>query len=394
MILEQKKRLFCPEFFFSAYYFLFQLIKPILIRFSSASTVILLQTAVLIVLLSISSNKWKLNSQNTGTVVMTIFAVLLLFVLDGAFRPNKMLWDYFYLFLIYGMIPMALLINVNDYDTLLYWWTWLAVIMGAMYIFDPFKGYQWMGGYMPFGFEAMLPAFAGVCVVLFRYHKKIVIPLMIVFFVETVLFGNKGAIISEVAVFILTFCFSDKSINVRKLVAVALFGVMVIVFRMGILSAFLSVASSLGIRSYALVTIAESLQSSDVFFIGRDSLWSDVIQIILQRPMTGYGIGWLEGEIGNYAHNFFLDIICTFGVLFAILIVLFILSMLRKTIKANNVSFRYFSLLMLVLWFFPLLFSLTFWKVLAFWTFLCILLLYKPKRISKEHTDMASVSKL
>ena len=169
---------------------------------------------------------------------------------------------------------------------------------------------------------------------------------------------------------------------------------MVIVFRMGILSAFLSVASSLGIRSYALVTIAESLQSSDVIFIGRDSLWSDVIQIILQRPMTGYGIGWLEGEIGNYAHNFFLDIICTFGVLFAILIVLFILSMLRKTIKANNVSFRYFSLLMLVLWFFPLLFSLTFWKVLAFWTFLCILLLYKPKRISKEHTDMASVSKL
>ena len=88
------------------------------------------------------------------------------------FRPNNLLGQYYYNFIIYGIIPLVMLLEVEDFEQVLYWWSFWAIIVGIMYIADPFLGYQWMGGYMPYGFEAMLPAFSGTCVIFFHYKKK------------------------------------------------------------------------------------------------------------------------------------------------------------------------------------------------------------------------------
>ena len=80
-------------------------------------------------------------------------------------------------------------------------------------------------------------------------------------------------------------------------------------------------------------------------------------------------IGWMEENTGNYAHNFFLDLISTFGIILSFFILIFLIVMLKKTIYNSNAFFKYFLLLIFVLWFFPLQFSLTIWKAEAFWVF-------------------------
>ena len=110
-------------------------------------------------------------------------------------------------------------------------------------------------------------------------------------------------------------------------------------------------------------------------FGGREEVWEKVIACIKQDWFFGYGIGGLQWKIGNYAHNFFLEIIATFGAFFSVVIVLFLLYLLSKVNHTKNEEMKYFGLFMFVLWFFPLQFSLTFWKVPALWIFIAIALL-------------------
>ena len=365
-----------PEFYFAMSCFFFALIKPILINNASISKVILLVSMSLLLGLSIASLGFKLIKSNFVLVIIIIGTASLLFMFDYVIRPNPLIGDYFYDYAVYGVIPLIMLINVKNFKAVLFWWTFWAIVIGLMYIADPFFGYRWIGGYMPFGFEAMLPAFSGTCIALFHYRKKIVIPLMVVIFIETVVFANKGAIIACAGVFIFSYCFLNEEFSTKRIIFVIVSGCSLLLIRNNILEFFVNLAKKWGVRSYSLITISEVLKSSgNGLFDERTGLWGNVIEYIKQNLILGHGIGYVEWKMGNYAHNFFLDIVATFGVFLSIFIMLFLLYLLKRIKKIENTEWKYFAYLMFVLWFFPLQFSLTFWKVSNFWIFIAIPLL-------------------
>lgn len=368
----KKNKIMSAEFFFALSYFLSSLIKPLLISNASRSSTILLGSTILLILFSVFASRFLISKRKCKIFLIIVFVVSAFFVWDMIFRPNNLLGQYYYNFIIYGIIPLVMLLEVEDFEQVLYWWSFWAIIVGIMYIADPLLGYQWMGGYMPYGFEAMLPAFSGACVIFFYYKKKCIMPLMILFFAEIVIFANKGAIITGAAVMIFTYLYSNNKQNVswKKLWGVCS-GIIVCFWQKNnILHFFIMLAKKIGIRSYSLITIEESfnLQGGE-FFIGRSNLWSNVWEYCKQHIFTGYGIGWMEEITGNYAHNFFLDLISTFGIILSFFILIFLIVLLKKTIYNSNAFFKYFLLLIFLLWFFPLQFSLTIWKTEAFWVF-------------------------
>lgn len=368
----RKNKIMSAEFFFALSYFLSSLIKPILVNNASKSSTILIGMTILLILFSLFASRFFISKRKLAWFFIIVFFTSALFLFDLIFRPNNLLGKYYYNFVIYGIIPLVMLLEVKDFEQVLYWWSSLSIVVGIMYMADPFLGYQWMGGYMPYGFEAMLPAFSGTCVVFFHYKKKCILPLMIIFFSEIIIFANKGAIIAGAAVLFFTYLYSNKkqTISLKKFGGICL-GIIVCFWQKNtVLSFFLMLAKKIGIRSYSLITIEESFsKKGGEFFWGRSDLWNKVLEYCKNRVFTGYGIGWLEENTGNYAHNFFLDLLSTFGVVLSFFILITLIVMLKNTTHNSNTHLKYFLLLIFVLWFFPLQFSLTIWKTEAFWVF-------------------------
>ena len=84
------------------------------------------------------------------------------------------------------------------------------------------------------------------------------------------------------------------------------------------------------------------------------------------------GIGGFEVIYSNYAHNFFLDILITHGILIGSVIFLVIAAFIIKTFRCKYKEKFIFSLVILLLWILPMIFSFTYWKVIYFWLFLII----------------------
>lgn len=363
-------KIFSPELFFVLYYFSFTILRPILLSVGTGSTAVLIITVLLLVVLSLLSFKFRLNLHNLGKSVILIIFLSLLFCFDFLFRGNNFLVDYYYYFAVYGILAIFMMINITDYKRLLLYWVVCSSIVGVMYLTDPFSSYKWSGGYMPFGFDIMLPAFSGACVLFNLYKKRFALLLMIVFFIELVIFGNKGAIVAALLVFFFSSSYSkgNKRNTLNKYKFMYVFGFLLIFFYDIILNWFQDIASQLGVGSYALVSLSRILDKSNHdLFLGRSDLWNSVIDLIIDHPFIGYGIGTLEAITGNYAHNFLLDLLSTFGIPLGLIFLFVFCVFLVKNYKRSKDEHKYFIVIMGILGLSPLLFSLTFWKWLPFW---------------------------
>jgi len=232
----------------------------------------------------------------------------------------------------------------------------------------------------------MLPAFAG-CLLQYHYYKKktAIIP-MILFFVELFICANKGAALSGIVLFIVSYIFfrEDKRRLARRFFTMVTLGVTIMLFRIQLLKIFVKIAKILSLESYALTTlrIIES-GGGDIIFGSRISIWEKVWKMIAVKPMFGYGVGYLESTSIQYAHNFILDVLVTFGFVGLFIILLLILASIIRMIGFSDSSKRVFVITMFVLSFIPMMFSLTFWDVDTFWVFVGICYSFrKSRRIS------------
>ena len=119
-------------------------------------------------------------------------------------------------------------------------------------------------------------------------------------------------------------------------------------------------------------------RSNNVYYV-RTDLWQDAIQLFLNKPILGNGIGYFESNFNGYTHNFFLDIAVSSGIIGLIMIITALIYSIKKIIKTKEEYKRYFLIILFVISFIPMMFSLTYWTVMTFWLYFAIIFCSKEE---------------
>ena len=228
-------------------------------------------------------------------------------------------------FLLPVVIPSALCIisvsNIDDVEYTVYKLSWIAAIIMLFYFFNLLIGKVIIMGYnMSLSYALLLPTVT-------LYHKKSALSLLasLFLFLMIVALGSRGA-----AVFALAYVCYDIFISNRKLILPI---IIIVLGILALLPIFLQFLTEFGINSRTLMMLLEGDFASDS---GRGGIYEIIAQQIAENPLLGIGLFGDRTVIGNYCHNFILEIISGFGVILGGTIILFFFTYLIATYFKNN----------------------------------------------------------
>ena len=379
-----KKKIITPEFILVFYYFGFATLRPIIFLAQSKSTVLIFAFILITLLMSLFNN----HSYNKNAFVKWfVFSALFESILY--FCPKEIQSTYMTNFFMYGVVTLFLLLNVDDYELLLQWIVRFSCLNGILLILDPFFDYQLNGTYMNYGLNMLGFSFSGLLVGYFYLkNKRFFVPLLIEM-AMILFFGNKGAGITAVVLFLFGMILTGRSFRKLLICTVACMGM---VSWRTILTWVINLASYLGFSSYALTTFSIILtENADRVFSSRTNIWETANTWIQQNPIFGYGVGKFEIANNGYVHNIFYEITLTFGYLGLVIFVLLLLRSIYKMYHNPYPSYKILQAICLGCWLIPLQFSLTFWSVSAFWVYWGLYLFddsYKRCKIESISSDV------
>lgn len=303
-----------------------------------------------------------------------LFVVGLLFCFDYMARPNAETSNYLYSFFIYGAFTVFFGAQVIDFKYFLRSYSILAVICGIIMARDPLQDYQWSHDYMEFGFVSMLPAFAGAMTLFTVFKSKISGVLMLLFFVELVIFANKGSVLTALILFVIGLSFFRNE-NKIKLKQVATFIIILFLFYLYYAEVFLifvKIAGDLGFDSYSLNTMKLIFEntSSNVVYDSRYEIWRNALLYFHENPFLGCGIGYYKSISEGYEHNVLFEVLNSWGLIGGLLFFIVLFKSIFRIFVEIDYSRQTTIILFLIVAIVPLLTSLTFWAYQPFWAFI------------------------
>ncbi|MFJ7363445.1 O-antigen ligase family protein [Peribacillus frigoritolerans] len=364
------------EFLFTLYIFLFSLLKVLTVNVQGISTQILLVCVLSILIVSLFYNKMLINIRVLFfMIIMSIFLCI-----EFLFRGNSETGNYIYNFIIYGGITVYLYSFVKDKNQVLFYYAYFSLILFLLYCWDPFNGYLLTTNYMIFGFNFMLPAFAG----LYIGGKYLGIKWMRIFalfaLIEIVLFANKG---SSFAAFFIIFIFSTFFVNnngkyrlVKRffLYGFALTAIYIIwINLLNIINTLINIVEKINLNSYSLTTLKSILidRTIENRLSEREQIWQNAKDFIEINPLIGSGTAAFHSNFGIYPHNLFLEILTSYGMLGLIIFIILWLKSCKVVLISSSFD-KIFCILMLCLWVVPLTFSMNIFESKEFWIFIMI----------------------
>lgn len=382
MRINDIKSLKINEFLFALYYFSFSLLKPITTNIQKHSTFVLLFFSIFIFIIWMYKN--RNIALNSVLCIQSCFLLILIliFLFNFLLYKNSLIILAIYNFVIYGLLPILFISNIKSYYHLMKYWSYISCFIGFLFLIDPLIEYRWSGGYMTFGFEVMLPAFAGTLILSLIYNKKYCFLLSLVFLLELIIFANKGAIITAIVFFIYAIMFFSTTLhNNLKNVIILLLLLLLYLYRIEIIDLLIYISDILNFDSYSLTTFRIMLgEKSDMVYDSRIIVYEKALNEIKNNIFFGLGIKGFEYEYGFYPHNFFLDLTLSFGILG---VIVFLIVLIISFYRINNFiekEKKQFVVLLFIFWFIPLQMSLSFWGVISFWSYWGIILSTVKKR--------------
>lgn len=166
----------------------------------------------------------------------------------------------------------------------------------------------------------------------------------------------------------------DKQKRIKRVVLILGLSIILMILFPTILKSLVKLSAYFGVGSYSLSDVNQILTSGGQLhsYSVRTDIWDNIGTELKKNLITGLGIGGFEVKYGNYAHNFFLDILITHGILIGFCVFIMIAVFIKNTIKCRYKERFIFSSVILLLWILPLMFSFTYWKTNYFWLFLII----------------------
>lgn len=272
-------------------------------------------------------------------------------------------------------IPLAILIQYVNQEYFVRLMEGVGIVIGFLFllivVFE-FGGYIRIGVYnTSLGYSVLFPE---ICVIRSlnsrRGWKKYTAVISLVsFFVAVLLFGSRGPIVS-----IIIFCLydylqriqheSDGTKKTVKEIVSVLFLLIAFLNFSTIMNWIYTALTNAGINSRTLKLMATEMGHLS----GRDDKYSVVIGEIIAHPFRIRGIAGdtlITG--GSYSHNFILELLCEFGILFGGIFVLWIGYRAIKDVFFSDYDCCKIPIMLMFSSVPSLLFSSTIWMHCVFW---------------------------
>lgn len=295
------------------------------------------------------------------------------------------------------LIPICFCnINENELNKVLYRFSiWIL-----LYYFFIYKVYFTKatieGGFyanygMYFGFESML---FWLVILQHGFNKKKLLDfvLCVVFGLFIISFGSRSVILVMAGGFItyLFVYFASTSIYKKIGIIVGLFVLIVVIVYfydaiVYLLIKMLDGYSNLGRTLWYLRNPSKTFEMD-----GRDILWKACLEEITRNPLSIKGVTgdriYLVDTWGKiaYAHNFMLELLLEFGVIFGGMIVIFLIKIMTETLAIKDIEWKKAILPFMILSYITLFFSLTIWGCMWFWIYIVLLMRYRKNKLMKD----------
>jgi len=135
------------------------------------------------------------------------------------------------------------------------------------------------------------------------------------------------------------FCYCVNENKLFQLFSCFLISVTLLIVVLSFYEVTLEDFSNLGYGAYKLIGMLQGEYSDD-----RGSLLQGSLQAISTNPF-GYGVGSYDKLLGFYPHNFFLEVMLSFGVFVCLIYIMVLFFSIYELYKAKDIKLWFFSLL-------------------------------------------------
>lgn len=312
-------------------------------------------------------NKFKLML----TYIVTIFIFLLNYLIFPVnhIHLNELIFPVFFI----ALPAFVYSISVNNWDTLKQTMKKAALIVflfGSTIGILTFAGKTLLDEYsMALSYYMLFPAIIFLDELLERYSFKALL-VSVISLIVILAFGSRGAIMCITVFVILKLIRFNLNLTHLKLIKnliVSLTIITMFVYLEIILEFIYNTLLGFGVNSRSILLFLKE----DVHLSGREFIYQEAISAIFEYPLIGLGLaGDRHFTETVYAHNFFLEVLVHFGILFGGILLILVLLLILKALS-TSVKERYsMYIIWLSLGFVPLMVSGSYLIEINFWIFI------------------------
>ena len=312
--------------------------------------------------------------------ILISLALSIVFIVNALFVPyaTKVL-DMYMLFIRFGILGIYFAMMISNYESLMKYWNYTGII--GLLILNIYLG-DYIGTieYMDLGIN-LTYSFMGFSMnyyVIKDKYRFISLILMIVSFIEIVIFGNRSSMLIVLFIFayyeIINLKKTNILISISKLI-IAFVSIMYLVLNLNdILITLVDKLNKIGINSYSLtkhvLTLQDGLKGIITQSSGRDDIYILAKNMIVNSGFMPHGLGYFEDSTGIiYPHNLFIEVCLDFGIFGVIGLIILFIVLFKKYIKycKHDELFKVCVAIMFIYSFTRLMFSSSYWRELFFW---------------------------
>jgi len=214
MIINNRLRKYItPELIFLVYFWGFVFLRPLIITLPQYSTVILIMFASSLLSISFLFTIRREVIFKNYTIIML---VLCIFFFDIIFRINSYTLSYLYDYVIYGIIPIHFISQINSFERLVKQFSIFSSVAFIIFASDPLFGYRIFNDYMNYGFLFALPSYMGIHIGRKYLGHKWMFIIEIISLFCLVIFSNRSVLLS-LFLFIVTLEIVHVKISPKKI---------------------------------------------------------------------------------------------------------------------------------------------------------------------------------
>lgn len=252
---------------------------------------------------------------------------------------------------------------------------WINFLLIGFIPFTPLYGVSEQSiNYMKYGY-AILPIVLVAYTNIIRGHTSIAEwGLFLCSLLSMIVFGARGAQLTFVLFFLVSFLFLSRVRFIWKLLisAVILVGIFALPY---LLTQLISILDQYGVSSYPIAKYKEILSGTDFIDTssGRNFLYEYAYLRILEHPLLGNPFNSCYVDTGGdfyYYHNVFLDLLVNYGVFITGGMILLLVYVLWSIFTRGTLDEKYLIAILFVVPFGRLVVSSSFWLRPEFWLFL------------------------
>lgn len=259
--------------------------------------------------------------------------------------------------------------------------SWINFLVLFLVPFTPL--YNEEVNYMRFGYT-LLPTVLFSFSNLLSKKKKSTLILFILSFLDMLVFGSRGSLLTFV-LFLIFYIYFTSIVNKKTKIYLTFILFLLSINLKNILNFIVEYANNYTLYSYAIVKYLNLFDGSSLASTssGRDEIYETAINRIFNSPILGSPLNSSYVDTGStYYHNIFLDIIVNFGILGFIFFVCFILYTFYKATRIKNYYFISTFLIIFFVTMGRLVVSSSFWQRPEFWILMAISVNLKKKNIN------------